>query len=314
MPFNLPDADAAPAASAERALRISVQLQDALETWYLTRTLEMGAHMAGIAVRFGAPPEEADLVVLAPPEAGAVALPRYDRSRAGTALVAYSPAEVPGMRWLPRPARTRDARALLVAVAARRRQAAEGPRPSSTLALPFPVVNGQDLLLGLKRGIASGESFLIHCGHGLGLVVLPQLDKLCSQVDVGVAEVCDSLRGVRLADLRRLGEVEAAKRAVETHRHALPLSAVAWELAWQAIPLSASRPLLEGAHLRLRARPDGQVLTARPEHRHWSELLLATPRSLVDLVASSPDGLDPVARFANACSVLGLLEFVVPVA
>lgn len=312
MQFNLPDTYDAPAAAAERKLRISIQLQDALETWYLTRTLEMGAHMAGLTVRFGACPEEADLVVLAPSEPATVSLLQRGALPADCVRVAYSAAEVPGLRWLPRPARTRDARALLEAVESRKRQAATGARFPSTLALPFPVVNFQDLLLRLKRGFANGEPFFLQCGLGLGVVALPPLDKVCSQVDMGVGELCDSLRGVRLADMRDLGEVEAAKRVVETHRHALPLSALAWELAMRAIPLAASRPLLEGAHLRLRAVPDFTRLPAHPGHRRWSERLLQGTPSLPELVAESPEGLDPVARFANACSVLGLLEFVVP--
>lgn len=312
MQFTVPDACAGPAVSAERKLRISIQLQDALETWYLTRTLEMGAHMAGLTLRFGARPEESDLVVVAPSEPGAVALLQRDVLPAGSVLVGYSAAEVPGLRWLPRPARTRDARTLLEAVEARKRQVAAGPRALAMLALPFQVVNFQELLLHLKRGYANGEPFFIQCGLGLGLVVLPRLDKVYSQIDVGVADVCDSLRGVRLADLRRLGEVEAAKRVVETHHHALPLSALAWELALQAIPLAASRPLLEGAHLKLRARPDFSLLPESPQQLRWSEMLLQRDLSLPELVASSPEGLDPVARFANACSVLGLLEFVTP--
>lgn len=313
MQFNLSDAYDAPAASAECTLRISLQLQDALETWYLTRTLEMGAHKAGLAVRFGARPEEADLVVVAPSEPGAAALLQRQVPRPGSMLVAYSPAEVPGLRWLPRPARTRDARELLEAVKAGKRQAADGTRSPSALALPFHVVNFQDLLLRLKRGYANGEPFFIQCALGFGLVLLPRLDKACSPLDVGVAEVCDSLRAVGLADMRSLGDIEAAKRVVETHRHALPLSALAWELALQAIPLAAARPLLEGAHLKLRARPEFGLLPERLEHLRWSEMLLREDLSLPALVASSPEGLDPVARFANACSVLGLLEFVTPV-
>lgn len=312
MQYTIPDAYQAPAVSAGRKIRISLQLQDALETWYLTRTLEMGAHMAGLTVRFGALPEEADLVVVSPSEPAAVALLQRNVVAPDSFLVAYSAAEVPGMRWLPRPGRTRDARKLLEAVEARRRQAAEGPRAPSTLALPFQVVDHLDLLLRLKRGFASGEPFFIQGGLGFGLVVLPRLDKMCSQIDVGVGEICDSLRAVRLADMRAISDIEAAKRVVETHRHALPLSAVAWEMALRSIPLAASRPLLEGMHLKLRARPDFSLLPDCGEHRRWSELLQQQDLSLAELVARSPEGLDPVARFANACSVLGLLEYVTP--
>ena len=47
--MNLPIPDPLVVRSAPDApsLRISIQLQDALETWYLTRTLETAAHMAG---------------------------------------------------------------------------------------------------------------------------------------------------------------------------------------------------------------------------------------------------------------------------
>lgn len=312
MQFSPTDVYEAPAASATRKIRISLQLQDALETWYLTRTLEMGAHMAGLAVGFGARPEDADLVVVAPSEPGAVALLQRDAVGADTLLVAYCPSEVPGLRWLPRPARTRDARKLLEAVDARKRHAAQRPLAPSTLALPFQVVNHLDLLLRLKRGFATGEPFFIQAGLGFGLVALPRLDKICSQIDVGIAEIRDSLRPVRLADMRGISDIDAAKRVVETHRHSLPLSAVAWEVALQAIPLAASRPLLEGMHVRLRARPQDALLAECGEHRRWTELLLQQDLSLTELVARSPEGMDAVGRFLNACSVLGLLEFVAP--
>lgn len=310
MSSALSDTPAATTATAERTLGIAIQLQDALETWYLTRTLQTGAHMAGIALRFEVPPEAADLLIVAPSEAAAVALLQQ---RQGHAVpVAYSAAEVPGMLWLPRPARTRDARKLLEAAEDRRRHRAEGPRAPGTLALPFQVADAQELLLLLKRGIARREPFLIGVNLGFSLVVLPRLDKVCSPIEVGPGEIGASLREVRLADMRALTEAEAAKRMVETHRHGLPLSALAWEVALQATPLSAARPLLEGLHLRLRERPDFAVLPARPEHLRWSELLLGRSFSLAELVTYSPDGLAPVARFANACSVLGLLEFVAP--
>lgn len=310
MQFTTHDAYQAPAASAGRTLRICIQLQDALETWYLTRTLEMGAHMAGITARFGVKPADADLVVVAPSESGAVALLQGDAAGADTVVVGYSAAEVPGVRWLPRPARTRDARKLLEAVHARKHHAALGPRAPGALALPFQVVNFQDLLLRLKRGIGNGEPFFIQGGLGFGLVVLPRLNKVCSQVDMAIGDVCDALRPVRLADMRSISDIDAAKRVVESHRFALPLDAVAWELALQAIPLSASRPLLDGMNLRLRALPDFAHLHQNPEHQRWAAMLLQQDLALADLVAASPEGLDPVARFANACSVLGLLEFV----
>jgi hypothetical protein len=166
-----------------------------------------------------------------------------------------------------------------------------------------------DLLLRVKRAIGSREALGIQSDLGFTLVVLPRLDKVCTPIEVGVGEICDSLRGVRLADMRNLGDADAAKRVVETHRHSVPLSALAWELALRAIPLSAARPLLEGLHLRLRERPDFSKLPASPDHLRWSDLLLRQDLSLAELVERSPEGLDAVARFANACSVLGLLEF-----
>lgn len=310
--MNLPIPDPLPLPTPVEAppLRISIQLQDALETWYLTRTLETAAHMAGIGLRLGVRPEEADIVFLAPAESGGLQLLQRQGVGRESTLVAYSAAEVPGLRWLPRPARTRDARRLLDEFASRRQQAGAGARAPSMLALPFQVMDSLDLLLRIKRAIAGGEAVGLQCGLGFTLVLLPRIDKACAPVEVEVGEVCDSLRSVRLADMRTLSDVEAAKRAVETHRQSLSLSGLAWELALRAIPLAAARPLLEGMHLKLRARPDFSRLPATPEHLRWTDLLLRRDLSLSELLELSPDGLDGVARFANACSVLGLLEFV----
>lgn len=309
--MNLPIPDPRPLRAETDAptLRISIQLQDALETWYLTRTLETAAHMVGIRLRPGVRPEEADIVFVAPTrDAEVQALLRQAAGR-DVALVAYSAAEVPGLRWLPRPARTRDARKLIEELATRRHHANAGPGAPSTLALPFQVADSLDLLLRIKRAISGREALGIQCGLGFPLVLLPRLDKACTPVEVGLEEICDSLRTVRLADMRTLSDAEAAKRVVETHRHSLPLSGLAWEVALRALPLSASRPLLEGMHLRLRERPDFCRLPATPDHLRWSDLLLRRELSLAELGALSPERIDAVARFANACSVLGLLEF-----
>lgn len=310
MNLPIPDPEALRVAPVAPTLRVSIQLQDALETWYLTRTLETAAHMAALHLRLGVRPEEADVVFMAPSESGAVQLLQRRLPPCAAVLVSYSAAELPGMRWLPRPARTRDARKLLEDLAAQRLHAESGHRSPATLALPFQVMESLDLLLRLKRAIGSREALGIQSGLGFTLVVLPRLDKVCTPIEVGVGEVCDSLRGLRLADMRSLSDVDAAKRVVETHRHSMPLSGLAWELALRAIPLSAARPLLEGMHLKLRERPDFSKLPAFPDHLHWSDLLLREDLSLAELVERSPEGLDPVARFANACSVLGLLEFV----
>lgn len=306
----LSDTSPVPSASSAHVLGIALQLPDALETWYLTRILQSGAHLAGITLRFDVPAQEADLIIVSTVEPATVTT--LPQGSGHAVRVAYTTTAVPGMLWLPRPGRTRDARKLLEAAEDRRRHRAQGPRAPGTLALPFQVAGFQDLLLRLKRGIARGEPFLINVNLGFSLVVLPRIRRVCSPIEVGVADICASLSEVKLGDMRTLTEAEAAKRMVETHRHGLPLSALAWAIALQALPLSASRPLQEGLQLRLNASPDFALLPACPEHRAWTELLLQQAVSLPELLAHSPAGLDPVARFTNACSVLGLLEFVTP--
>lgn len=313
MRHTQPDAYEAPSASADRTLRISLQLRDALEIWYLTRTLEMGAHMAGLALRFGARPEDADLVVVAPAETGAASLLPAARLRPEATLVAYSRVEIPGVRWLPRPARTRDARLLLTALARRSADEGEGEgaeeaRAEAEVPLPFQVTRSEALLGALKRAFAQATPLRIQSPHGLGFVALPAQDRLCAQWELGVGDACDSLRDVAAPAIRPLAAVEAAKLAVETHRFALPLTAVAWELAQQAMPVAASRAVATGARLRLR-RPEclaGLALT--PAQQGWRALLQGQGLPLPELVARAPDGLDALARFLNGCSVLGCLK------
>lgn len=311
MRHTQPDAYEAPSASADRALRISLQLRDALEIWYLTRTLEMGAHMAGLSLRFGARPEDADLVVVAPAETGAASLLPAALLRPEAALVAYSRVEIPGVRWLPRPARTRDARLLLTALARRPADAADGAaetRADSEAPLPFQVTRCESLLGALKRAFALATPLRIRSPLGLGFVALPAQDRLCAQWELGVGDACDSLRDVEAPAIRPLAAVEAAKLAVETHRYALPLTAVTWELAQQAMPVAATREVAAGACLRLRRPERLAVLTLTPAQQDWRALLVGQGLPLAELVARAPGGLDMLARFLNGCSVLGCLR------
>lgn len=296
----------APAASAERRLRLSVQLSDPLEHWYLTRILETAARMGRLPVRFGAPPDKADIVIVAPAEANAAAL--LQGGDGGPVVVTYAGQPVPGHAWLPRPGRTRDARRLLAELQQRLWQSAPPVADAAPTPLPFPVA-GIDLVLPqLRRLIAAGTDALLQSPLGITLLVLPRQHRLCSPLDADLAEICAALRAVRLSDIRPLAAADAAKRAVETHRHSVSLEAVCWELCLEAMPVAAQPALLGDCRLHLRGWPDFRQLPHHADHLQWAALLTRQAVTLHELVQRSADGLDPVARFLNACHVLGLLE------
>lgn len=312
MRHEAPHDPAAPIARADHRLRLSVQLRDPLEHWYLTRILETAARMGRLPVRFGAAPAQADIVIAAPDEHAASAPGPRAPGAGGPVLVDYAAEAAPGRPWLPRPGRTRDARRLLEDLQQRLRPVEAGGQGAMEAPLPFSVA-GVDLVLPqLRRLMATGQDALLQSPLGISLLVLPRQHRLCSPLDADLAELCQALRAVRLQDVRPLAAAEAAKCCVETHRHAVSLEAVCWELCLEAIPVAASPALLEGLRLRLRGWPDFSLLPHRGEHLQWAARLTRERVALHELVQSSPDGLEPVARFLNACHILGLLEIVAP--
>lgn len=297
-----------------RPLRIAVRLFDAREHWHLSRTLEMGGRMAGCAIELEVPAGSADIVFVAPDEPGADAMLQRRVGQSGPIPVAYTADPLPGLRCLPRPARVQDVRALLADLARDSAGAApvavanpDAPAAPAPAELPFAVAEMQSLLVTLQGARRSGEAFARHGANGQHVLFVPRQQKVFCTLQAGLEELAESLRGVADGDVEPLSGQALAARLEAGRFHALPLEAMAWQLAMLAPPRQPGA-IAAVPRLRLRRWPNFALLPHRPQHLQWAAALARQPRDVATLLARAPGAFDPFARFANACSVLGILE------
>lgn len=308
-------------ASRRRSLRIAVRLFDARESWHLSRTLEMAARVAGHAVEMETPAGSADVVFVAPDEPGADAMLN---GRAGPGLplaVAYTAQAMPGVRCLGRPARLQEVRdlledlAALAAIASGAGPLPDAPSPAAPepaardarTGIPFAVANLDYLLDMLLESRFAGDPLLVRRGEE-EFLFLPRHHKVFSRRKAHLEALAEALRAVTRQDVRAIGTADAATLIASGNYHAQPMEAMAWQLAMLAVPKAPLEAGVPEHHLRLKRWPNFAILPHRPCHLQWAARLARGPQPLRTLVAESVGGFDPVARFANACSLLGILD------
>ena len=217
-----------------------------------------------------------------------------------------------GLPWLAKPARSNDVIELLNRLPAFLETAA-GDCADETIRddLP-PLIPTHDFgeVLARLHGIRRQEQpMVIGSGQGEiivdprpGTVYVPRHaagDKL-AQTCAGMASMCAD-------DIRPLSRAALVERIASFRHDALSLEELGWTLSLLARPVEPASPELLQKRFRLRHWPNFARLEHTQLHLIWAGMLIRQPLDLSTLLARSPQGFAPLARFYNGCALAGLL-------
>ncbi len=300
-------------ASLESALplKVAIRIFDERERRHLSQILLLAAQRSpGRILTVSA--ADAEVVLINPEEPGSALFIRNAQRGKRPLPVIYGGEPEPGLPWLAKPARSNDVIDLLNRLpgfldAVSSDSAGETVGDDLPPLIPTHDFNG---VLSRLHGIRRQEQpVLINTGQGEilvdprpGTAYVPRQsagDKLTHTYAGMASMLADAIRPVSRAEL--------VERIASFRHDIFSLEELGWSLSLLARPVEPAPAALMQKRFRLRHWPNFARLEHTQLHLIWAGMLIRQPLDLSTLLARSPQGFAPLARFYNGCALAGLL-------
>ena len=295
----------------ERRLKVAIRIFDDRERWHLSQILTLAAPRSGLLLETVAA-ADADVVFINPDEPGSDLFIRNAGRGKRPLPVVYGGEAAADLPWLLKPARSTEMVPLLKSLPDHLDQLAPDAvvAPLKTERPPLLPTHDFVTALDLVRTVRQQSGPVrIQLGHD-AMLIEPRSGEVYLPGHRAGPNLADtyatlaSLPAEMITTIDRPAMVkELAARRVET----LGLDELGWSLAFLARPAEPAPATVLEARVRLRHWPNFARLEHSQMHLVWAGMLVRQPLSLSALLARSPQGFAPVARFYNACALSGLL-------
>jgi hypothetical protein len=292
-------------------VRIAVRIFDERERRHLQQILLLATQrLPGKFITV--PAAEAEVVFINPDEPGAEVFIRNARRGKRPVPVIYGGEAQRDLPWLAKPAISNDLIELIKSMPDFLREGSTEKHGNVQGIDLLPLIETHDFsnvmhrLHQLKRSdnptvIDVGSSHvLVDPRPGVAYVPVQAAGPRMSKTYEAMAVLQDG----RISHISRADLIEK----ISSFRHeSISLEELGWSLAFMARPREPAPVTLIQTRFRLRHWPNFARLEHTQLHLLWAGMLIRQPMSLSALLARSPQGFAPVARFYNGCALAGLL-------
>ena len=292
-------------------LKIAIRIFDDRERWHLSQIMALAAPRCEVDMETVAA-ADADVVFINPEEPGAELFIRNAGRGKRPLPVVYGGDATPGIPWLVKPARSSEMVTLLnqlpeqLEMITPEAPAAPAMQNSPELLPTHDFVNVLSLLRNIRShatpvqlDTANGELVI---DPRSGTVYVPAQ---CAGPNLaGTYAALETIPQERIRAIDRVSMVKSlAARRVES----ISLDELGWSLSFLARPAEPAPASALETRVRLKHWPNFARLEHSQIHLVWAGMLIRQPLTLSAIIARSPQGFAPAARFYNACALSGLL-------
>lgn len=292
-------------------LKIAIRIFDDRERWHLSQIMSLAAPRCRVDMESVAA-ADADVVFINPEEPGAELFIRNAGRGKRPLPVVYGGDAAPGIPWLVKPARSPEMVTLLNQLPDQLELITPDTPAAPTMQDSPDLLPTHDFVsvLSLLRSIRSHATPVqLDTGNGK-LVIDPRsgtvyIPAQCAGPNLaGTYTALETLPAERINNIDRVTMVkDLAARRVES----LSLDELGWSLSFLARPAEPAPAAALETRVRLKHWPNFARLEHSQIHLVWAGMLIRQPLTLSALLARSPQGFAPAARFYNACALSGLL-------
>ena len=306
---HIQDEKAAP--SEAPLVRIAIRIFDERERRHLQQILLLATlRLPGKFVTV--PAAEAEVVFINPEEPGAEVFIRNARRGKRPVPVIYGGEAQRDLPWLAKPAISNDLIELINKLPDFLREVETERRVAGQDAEPLPLIETHDFssvmqrLQSLKR---SDHPTLIDTGRSHVLVdPRPGIAYVPAQAaGPQLGRTYEAMAAIKDSQISHVSRADLVEKISSFRHESISLEELGWSLAFMARPREPAPVQLMQTRFRLRHWPNFARLEHTQLHLLWAGMLIRQPMNLAALLARSPQGFAPVARFYNGCALAGLL-------
>jgi hypothetical protein len=297
-------------------IRLAIRIFDERERRNLSQILLLAVQRyEGAILTVGA--ADAEVVLINPDEPGSAVFIRNARRGKRPVPVVYGGTPETGLPWLAKPARSNDILALFRELPAYLKHTEEtvpavnGTEPASAEAVP-PLIPTHDFcqVMQYLHGVRAEQSpSLIETGNGQ-ILIDPRPRAVYVPAQIGgerLASTYAAMSALPAGSIRPLSRQELAERISSLRHDSISLDEFGWSLSFMSRPREPDPAVIGDRRFRLRHWPNFARLEHTQLHLVWAGMMIRQPLSLAMLIARSPQGFAPVARFYNGCALANLL-------